>query len=281
MAAGIRTVSPKSRVTHLLTEAVMYDPPAYIWAITIAGPTAIAATTCAALYGGAERAGLGRRRAALLAGAAAVLLGGWFTATAVIAGHGWYHTLPWFPVAVAGFLGTLLALSRIPVVARALTAPGLASRLVLPHAFRVAGVVFLFYLALGHLPALFALPAGLGDIAAGIAAPLVAYRLARGTGRRAALWHNAFGLTDLVVALTLGALTGFGLLNITPSSAPITELPLALIPTATVPLLFALHITSTFTLARAPRPAPSATGPLISGATPRAAVAPSPASRTR
>jgi hypothetical protein len=142
-------------------------------------------------------------------------------------------------------------------------------------------VVFLFYLALGHLPALFALPAGLGDIAAGIAAPLVAYRLARGTGRRAALWHNTFGLTDLVVALTLGALTGFGLLNITPSSAPITELPLALIPTATVPLLFALHITSTFTLARAPRPAPSATGLLISGATPRAAVAPSPAFRTR
>ena len=138
----------------------MYDPPAYLWAITIAGPTAIAALTCIVLYGGAERAGLGRRRAALLAGAAAVLLGGWFTATALIAGHGWYHTLPWFPVAVAGFLGTLLALSRIPVVARALTAPGMVNRLELPHTPRVAGVVFLFYLALGHLPALFALPAG-------------------------------------------------------------------------------------------------------------------------
>ncbi len=236
----------------------MYDPPEYVWAITIAGPVAIAALTCVALYGGAERAGLGRRRAALLAGGAAVLLGGWFTATALIAGHGWYHTLPWFPIAVAGFLGTLLVLSRIPVVARALTAPGMASRLVRPHSFRVAGVVFLFYLALGHLPALFALPAGLGDIAAGIAALLVAPRLAQGTGRRAGLWFNAFGMTDLVVALTLGALTGFQLLNITPSSAPITELPLALIPTATVPLLFALHITSTFTLARAPRPAPSA-----------------------
>jgi hypothetical protein len=236
----------------------MYDPPAYLWAITIAGPAAIAALTCVALYGGAERADLGRRRAALLAGAAAVLLGGWFTATALIAGHGWYHTLPWFPVAVAGFLGTLLALSRIPAVARALAAPGMASRLVRPHSFRVAGVVFLFYLALGHLPALFALPAGLGDIAAGIAAPLVARRLAQGTGRRAALWFNAFGMTDLVVALTLGALTGFQLLNVTPSSAPITELPLALIPTATVPLLFALHITSMFTLARGPQPAPSA-----------------------
>lgn len=51
----------------------------------------------------------------------------------------------------------------MPVVARALTAPGMASRLVGP--FRVAGVVFLSYLALGHLPALFALPAGPGDIA--------------------------------------------------------------------------------------------------------------------
>ena len=157
----------------------MYDPPAYLWAITIAGPTAVAALTCAVLYSGAERAGLGRRRAALLAGAAAVLLGGWLTASAVIADHGWYHTLPSFPVAITGYLGLLLALRRIPVVARALAAPGMASRLVRPHSFRVAGVVFLLYLAFGHLPALFALPAGLGDIAAGVAAPLVAFRLAR------------------------------------------------------------------------------------------------------
>jgi hypothetical protein len=249
-------------------EDVMYDPPAYVWALTIGGPTAIAAATCIALYGGAERAGLGRRRAALLAGAAAVLLGGWFTATALIAGHGWYDTalsqVPWLPAAAAGSLGTLLALSRIPVVTRALAAPGMASRLVLPHSFRVTGVFFLLYLALGHLPALFALPAGLGDITAGIAAPLVARRLAQGTGRRAALWFNAFGLTDLAVAATLGALTGYQLLNVTPSSAPISELPLALIVTADVPLMIALHITSLFTLARAPRPAPSAVGPLIS-----------------
>ena len=72
----------------------MYDPPSYVWALTIGGPAAIAAATCIALYGGAVRAGLGRRRAALLGGAAAVVLGGWFTATAVIAGHGWYNTRP-------------------------------------------------------------------------------------------------------------------------------------------------------------------------------------------
>jgi hypothetical protein len=255
----------------------MYDPPAYLWAITIAGTAMIAATTCIALYGGAVRAGLGRSRAALLGGAAAVLLGGWFTASAVIAGHGWYHAqlgrqIPWLPIAVIGFLGTLLAVSHVPVVARALAAPGMASRLVRPHSFRVAGVAFLLAMALGHLPALFALPAGLGDIATGIAAPLVARRLSQGTGRRGALWFNALGLTDLVVALTLGGLTSFQILNVTPTSAAISELPLALIPTVAVPLLLALHITSLFTLGRAARSASAATDPLASPITLRAAV---------
>ena len=228
----------------------MYDPPAYLWAITIAGPAAVAAVTCMVLYAGAERAGLGRRRAAQLAGTAAVVLGGWLTASAVIAGHGWYRTLPWFPAAIIGYLGLLLALRRIPVVARTLAAPGMVSRLELPHTPRVAGVAFLLYLALGQLPALFALPAGLGDIAAGVAAPLVARWLARGTGRRAALWYNVYGLIDLATGVTLGALTSYGLLDVVPSTAPISELPLVLVPTVTVPLLLALHVTSVITLVR-------------------------------
>ena len=140
----------------------MYDPPAYLWAITIAGPAAVAALTCIVLYSGAVRAGLGRRRAALLAGSAAAVFGGWLAASAVIADQGWYHTLPWFPVAITGYLGLLLALRRIPVVARALAAPGMTNRLELPHTPRVIGVAFLLYLALGHLPALFALPAEIG-----------------------------------------------------------------------------------------------------------------------
>src|SRR5258708_22061358 len=157
----------------------MYDPPGYLWAIIIAGIIVIPAATWVVLYGGAVSAGLGRTRAALLAGGAAVVLGGWFTASAVIAGHGWYHArlghgVPWMPVAVVGFLGLLLALRRIPVVARALAAPGLVARLALPHSFRAAGgTAFLAIMALGHLPALFALPAGLGDVATGIVAVLV------------------------------------------------------------------------------------------------------------
>jgi hypothetical protein len=253
----------------------MYDPPGYLWALTIAGIVAIPAATCIVLYGGALRAGLGRSRAALLAGGAAVVFGGWFTASAVIAAHGGYHAqlgrqVPWLPIVVIGFLGLLLALRRIPAAARALAAPGMESRLELPHSFRVIeGTAFVLMMALGHLPALFALPAGLGDIAAGIAAPLVALRLAHGTSRRAALWFNAFGMTDLISALTLGALTGYALVNVTPSGAPISELPLALIPTAAVPLLFALHITSVSALLRTRRTPLRATAP-------RTAAAPNP-----
>ena len=249
----------------------MYNPPGYLWAMAIAGIIAILAATCVVLYGGAMQAGLGRRRAALLAGGAAVVLGGWFTASAVIAGHGWYHTrlghgVPWMPVAVVGFLGLLLALRQIPVVARALTAPGMLHRLELPHSFRAAeGTAFLAIMALGHLPALFALPAGLGDIAAGIAAPLVARRLAQGTGRRAALWFNAFGMTDLVVALTLGAVTAYQLIHLTPSGAPISELPLAVVPTVGVPLLLAVHITSVTALVRARRTPPPYRPRLVAG----------------
>ena len=79
----------------------MHDPPANAWAIIIAGPTAIAATTWITLYGGAKRAGQGRRRAALLAGATAGLLGGWFTASTVIAGN----RAPWLPNGVPGDCG--------------------------------------------------------------------------------------------------------------------------------------------------------------------------------
>ncbi|HEY1704844.1 MAG TPA: hypothetical protein VGG75_34525 [Trebonia sp.] len=235
----------------------MYDPPGYLWAITLVGVVAIPVATCAVLFSGAMRAGAGRRRAALLGAAAGGVLAAWFAASGVIADHGWYqaklgHGVPWLPVAALGFLALLLVLRRVPSVARALTAPGMVSRLEVPHAFRLVGVVFLITMALGHLPALFAVPAGIGDVATAMAAPFVVRGLARGSGRRAALWLNAFGMTDLVLAIGLGALTGFQLIAVNPSAAPITQLPLALIPTAVVPLLFALHVTSVSALTKAP-----------------------------
>jgi len=72
-------------------------------------------------------------------------------------------------------------------------------------------------------------------------------------------------MTDLVTALTLGAVTAYQLVQVTPPGAPISELPLALVPTVGVPLLFALHITSVSALRRAQR-APLATAPLTAAA---------------
>ncbi len=83
------------------------------------------------------------------------------------------------------------------------------------------------------------------------------------------------------MGITLGALIGYGLLHVTPSTAPISQLPLALVIAADVPLMITLHLTSLVTLARASRPPPAAAGPVIPGATPRTAAGPRPASRAR
>jgi hypothetical protein len=71
------------------------------------------------------------------------------------------------------------------------------------------------------------------------------------------------------------------LINVTPSGAPISQLPLALIPTAAVPLLLTLHITSVPALRRTHRAPQPATGPRTADTTRHAATAGSPASHAR
>ena len=150
---------------------------------------------------------------------------------------------------------------RIPAVARALTSPGSESRNTLPHAFRIAGASFVAVMALGHLSALFALPAGLGDVAIGLRAPFTARRLTRGTGRRDAIRLHALGTADLVTALILGGLTGYNIVHSAPPSDALPLLPIVLIPTTGVPLLLALHIVSLRHLAATKRTPQVATQP--------------------
>jgi hypothetical protein len=223
----------------------MDDLPAYIWATVFVATIGTQWVTCMALYRGAIRAGLGRRRAAGVGAAAAALLGGWLVATSLIALTGAYDQ-PWL-VPLVAFVGgavliALLAVTRVPVVSRILAAPDTAARLAVPQTFRILGPVFLVVMALGHLPALFAVPAALGDTATGAAALFVARRLAKGNGRREAIWFNAFGLADLVVAVMMAALARF-LLGYS-SIESLRLVPLALVPTAVVPLDMALHVVS-------------------------------------
>jgi hypothetical protein len=220
----------------------VYDLPIYVWALVLAGAIGIPAATCAMLYRGAIAAGIGRRAATAVTAASAAVLGGWLVVSGLLARDGVYsqdpaEAVPWFLVAVAGTLIALQLATQIPLVSRILAAPGTPARLALPHTLRVVGVLFLILMAQGHLPAAFALPAGLGDIAIGVAAPFVARRLAHGTGRTGAVRFNVLGILDLIVA----GIVGFLLL---PSTAPLTLLPLALVPTAAVPVALALHIVS-------------------------------------
>jgi hypothetical protein len=241
----------------------MSSLPAYVGAITVAGTAGILTATGAALYRGTRESGAGRSAAATTAALAAILFAGWAVASAVFAGHGGYHTRlgkqpPWLPIEAVGALVALLLLTRLPVVSRALSVPNAVRLLSWPHAFRVAGVAFVISMILGHVPALFALPAGVGDMAVGIAEPLIARRIKARPGNRAVTWFNILGIVDLVTAMVLGGVTAYGIVHVSPANSALGEFPLALVPTVAVPLLLVLHIltlrrlrsSSTFTAAR-------------------------------
>jgi hypothetical protein len=108
--------------------------------------------------------------------------------------------------------------------------------LTLLQTWRVAGVAFLALSAQGDLAAGFALPAGLGDVAVGLTAPLVAlYVVGGGRGaRRTYVAWSILGIADLLAAVALGVTAGSG-------AGPMSVLPMSLIPTFGVPVTLALH----------------------------------------
>jgi hypothetical protein len=117
------------------------------------------------------------------------------------------------------------------------------------QAWRFAGLGFIALYAYGVLPGLFAWPAGIGDMAIGVTAPLVVYALRRRPtfATSALFWvWNLFGMLDLVVAVTLGGLSavrGIGL-SAEITTFPMGTMPLVLIPAFLVPLFLMLHIIS-------------------------------------
>ncbi|MGE5260895.1 MAG: hypothetical protein ACM3MH_08445 [Actinomycetota bacterium] len=121
--------------------------------------------------------------------------------------------------------------------------------------YRALGVVFLILYVSGQLPGLFALPAGLGDVAIGLSAPLVGYaysRMPRQAAGAIRVW-NVLGILDLTVAVTMGFLTAPSAITpiaVHPSSELMTMLPMVMIPVYMVPLSVILHIASLVKLHR-------------------------------
>lgn len=121
---------------------------------------------------------------------------------------------------------------------------------------RVVGAGFLFLWAFGHLPPLFALPAGWGDVLVGVLAPFVAVRLARDPGflTSTSCWRfHALGTVDFVGAIGTGILARgtFPALSGPATTGVLGELPLVMIPGFAVPLWICLHLAAFAQIAHA------------------------------
>jgi len=146
---------------------------------------------------------------------------------------------------IAAFLAAYAAIPRLRAAVRAADLALLSA----VQGWRVAGFVFVAFLAFDKLPGLFAWPAGLGDVAVGLAAPFVALAVLRrpdtATEPRFVLFHW-LGILDLAVAVSAGVLSS-GLVpglvgEIT--TEPLTRMPLVLIPGFLVPMFVILHLTA-------------------------------------
>jgi len=109
------------------------------------------------------------------------------------------------------------------------------------QSWRVLGAMFVVLQTYNILPAIFALPAGYGDIFIGITASLVAWKYANPANRTLFIAWQLLGMADLLTAVTLGTTAPFIQPHGIPTT-PMTVLPLSLIPTFLVPLFLILHI---------------------------------------
>jgi hypothetical protein len=191
-------------------------------------------------------------RAAAWLGTAA-LLAGWIAAVWVLAAKGIFQLslgkVPSLPLAIVipVVLGTFV-LTRWQAVALLLDATP-PSWLIALQVYRILGATFLVYWIRGAMPAAFALPAGIGDVATGLLALPAASWVASGfpIGRRIGIRWNFFGLMDFAVAVTMGMLTSPGPAQLLAREHPntlIATFPAAIIPAFVVPFSILLHVLS-------------------------------------
>jgi len=205
---------------------------------------------CLIWFGVARTTGSWQQRATTAGIISAVLLG-WLGLALYLGSLNvyWAPNNPLMPTIQFGLLVPIITgfalLVRSVRVARLIDAIPL-SWLVGVQFYRVLGFMFLVLWWDGRLPWQFALPAGIGDIATGIAAVVVAVMLTRKASGapKAAYYWCLFGIADLIVAVTMGTLTSPGRTHFVALDAPnllISAYPLVMIPTFAVPVSIILH----------------------------------------
>jgi hypothetical protein len=147
----------------------------------------------------------------------------------------------------------VLAIWLLPGLRRLIEDADAKAGLVALQTYRIAGIAFLIAMLGGQLPAIFAIPAGVGDFLIGLTALSVAASVKAGQRQRAVVW-NALGIFDLVVALSLGlaASPALHLIQVTPTTKALFATPLWFAPAFAVPISFWLHIASLWGLAHQP-----------------------------
>lgn len=202
------------------------------------------------------RRGAGNAKQSRIAEVSGIGLAAWALLTMVLAYRGFFRPpgTDSFPPIGTNLIVVFLALALCLALSSSLRSLLANQRhLTWLHVWRLEGAVFLILMATGQMPALWALPAGTGDIIVGVAAPFVAMRLDRPGGGRWAVVFNLFGMADLVVAVALGVMTSPGpaqVFQTHPTSELVTHFPLALVPTFLVPLAFTIHVISLWQLLR-------------------------------
>ncbi len=172
----------------------------------------------------------------------ALVFAAWLIGIALLAAAGFFPP-PRIPVALTATLAAGYVVLLSPTF-RAVIAGIPQHWLIGIQTFRILGGVFLIRYFNGELPALFAVPAGVGDVLTGILAPLVAYWwfVGKPYARSAAIAWNVFGMADLINAVAIGALTGGGGGGIV--------FPIVLVPIYAVPRSFLIHSYSLIGLLR-------------------------------
>jgi hypothetical protein len=190
------------------------------------------------------------------------IAGAWFGLAIVAAASGAFDGKSTGPLVVLFLFAFPLVVAALAWLRPSVRAVWLAipmQRLIGLNVIRSIGFMFLLLAADGRLSGPFPYSAGWGDVITGVFALPVALSVARGTASRARIvaW-NAFGLLDLIAAVSLGVVSQPGsnvqLLHVGVGSTAITHLPYSLIPTALVPFFIVTHLVIFAQLrARAPR----------------------------
>ncbi len=200
---------------------------------------------------GVGRANLTAQQTGVAITVAALLFGLWFAVVVPPSESNVLNVPPTLqdPPIVLGFLfggaAIVWGLAWVVPLGRRIT---MATPLAAIAAFqipRIMGGVFLIGWLGGSIPAEFALPAGLGDIWAGIAGWQASKALASGApnARKLLMRANIIGILDFVFAVGLGIMTSEGFAHLLSQDAPniVNDHPLALFPAFFVPIFLGFH----------------------------------------